>query len=132
MNTQDPLVLTAERGRIVLRMTCVAMGRDLLVGLGGGDRAHIGAVAVSQSRPSLQAGGGVSASTSVIALPGHKEDDLARGLAARFAASLDAVVTVACGIHLDAAREGELKEVLELADGLATRALALLRAPATD
>jgi len=99
------------------------------VSLCGGDRAHIGAVAVAQARPSLRPGGGPSASTSVITLPGHKEDDLARTLAARFASRLGGVVSVACGIHLDAIREDELKAVLELADELAGAALDRLTAP---
>jgi hypothetical protein len=126
--TQDPMVLTAGRGRLALRMTCVPMGRDLSVTLCGG-RAHIGAVAVSQARPSLEPDGGTSATTSVIALPGHKEDELARAIAARFAARLDAVVTVACGIHLDGIRPEELKDVQDLAEQLSAEALGRLTAP---
>ena len=124
-----PIILTRERGRVALRMTCVALGRDLSVTLGGGDRAHIGAVAVSQARPSLQDGGGTSATTSVIALCGHKEDQLARSIAARMAASLDAVVCVACGIHLDQALASELQDVLDLAGELTGEAIARLTAP---
>ncbi len=124
-----PLVLTLERGRVSLCMTCVPMGRDLAVTLCGGDRAHIGAVAVSQSRPSLEPGGATSATTSVIALLGHKEDDLARTLAARFSARLDAVVTVACGIHMDAIRPGEFKDILEMSEALAAEALERITAP---
>ena len=122
-----PLILTRERGRVALRLVCVSMGRDLAVALDGGDRAHIGAVAVSQARPSHAPDGGLSATTSVITLPGHKEDDLARSLAARFAAGLDATVCVACGVHLDAIRADELKDVQELAEELAGEALARLR-----
>jgi len=129
MTTQDPMVFTARRGRIALRMTCVAMGRDLAVTLCGGDQAHIGAVALSQARPSLAAGGGTSASTSVLTLAGHKEDDLARSLAARLAARLDAAVTVACGIHLDHIRGSELQDVLDLAEELTAQALARITAP---
>jgi len=135
MPAQDPMVLTAERGRVALRMVCVPMGRDLAVTLCGGDRAHIGAVAVAQARASHRtdnaAGGVASASTSVITLPGHKEDDLARTLAARFAARLDAVVSVSCGIHLDALGQDELKDILDLAEELAGQALARLTAPWT-
>lgn len=124
-----PLVLARARGRVALRLTCVAMGRDLAVTLAGGDRPHIGAVAVSQPRPSLREGGPRSASTSVITLPAHKEDDLARAVAARFAAALDAVVTVACGIHMDDIRPEEFRDVQELSEELAEEALARLRKP---
>jgi gallate decarboxylase subunit D len=122
-----PLTLTRERGRVALRLVCVPMGRDLAVTLDGGDRSHIGAVAVSQPRPSHGEGGGLSATTSVITLPGHKEDDLARAMASRLAAGLDAVVCAACGIHLDRIRPDELKDVLELAEDLTSEALDRLR-----
>ena len=128
MTGKEPMILTAQRGRVALRMTCVPMGRDLAVTLCGGD-AHIGAVAVSQPRPSHEVGGAVSATTSVIALLGHKEDDLARTLAGRFAARLDAVVSVACGIHLDAIRAVELKDVLEMAEELTGEAISRITAP---
>jgi hypothetical protein len=105
-------------------MTCVAMGRDLAVTLAGGERPHIGAVAVSQGRPSLADGGRTSATTSVIALAGHKEDELARTLAARFASELDAVVSCACGIHLDHILPAELREIQAMAGELASEALA--------
>ena len=129
MTPAEPLTLTRARGRVALRMTCVPMGRDLAVTLCGGDRAHIGAVAVSQARPSLEPGGATSATTSVLALLGHKEDDLARGLAARFAARLDAVVTVACGIHMDAIRKGEFQDILEMSEEMAAEALGRITAP---
>jgi hypothetical protein len=125
-DTLDPLILTRARGRIALRLVCVPMGRDLAVTLDGGDRAHIGAVAVSQARPSHAPGGGTSATTSVIALLGHKEDDLARSVASRLASELDATVCVACGIHLEGARPEELTEVLALAEEMAGEALARL------
>jgi hypothetical protein len=123
----EPLTLTRERGRAALRLTCVPMGRDLAVALAGGDRPHIGAVAVSQPRPSHLEDGGTSATTSVITLPGHKEDDLARTLAARLASELDVTVCVACGIHLDRIRPEELRDVLELAADLADELLNQLR-----
>jgi hypothetical protein len=129
MTFQAPMTLTAGRGRIVLTMVCVPMGRDLSVTLCGGDQAHIGAVAVSQPRPSREPGGGISATTSVIALPGHKEDDLARTLAARFASRLDAAVTLSCGIHLDQLRAGELQDILDLAEALTAQALDRIMAP---
>ena len=117
-NNQPPLILTRERGRVALRLTAIVIGKDLAVALDGGDRPHIGAVAVSQPRPSLEDPAQVSASTSVITLAGHKEDLLARSLAAHMAAQLDSVVTVACGIHLDRITGAELRDVQELAEAL--------------
>jgi len=111
----EPLTLTASQGRVTLRMTCVAMGRDLAVTLSGGDRAHLGAVALAQPRPD-----GAGATTSVLAVLGHREDELARSLAAELAARHRALVTVACGIHVDAITPEELAAVLALAAELST------------
>ena len=121
----QPLVLTRRQGRIALRMVCVAMGRDFSVTLDGG-QAHIGAVAVAQPRPSHREAGGVSATASVIALLGHKEDDLARSVANRLAAALEATVSVACGIHLEQPGPDELRQVLALAEALTGDLLARL------
>jgi hypothetical protein len=96
----------------------VPMGRDLAVTLAGGDVAHIGAVAVAQPRPSLDDAGKTSATTSVIAILGHKEDMLARSLAARIAAEIDGVVTLACGIHYDALAADDIAGVVAAAERL--------------
>lgn len=125
----EPLSLTASRGRVVLRLTCVALGRDLSVTLCGGDQAHIGAVALAQPRPSLEAEGRVSATTSVLALLGHKEDELARNLATELAAKLDTVVCVACGIHLEGISREELALVGDLVRELSGALLARLSVP---
>ena len=124
----EPIVLTRSRGALALRLTCVALGGDLSVTLSGGDRGHIGAVALSQPRPSHREGGGVSATTSVLALLGHKEDDLARALGTELASRLDSVVCVACGIHVEGLGAEGLAAILELAgelkEALAQRILA--------
>jgi hypothetical protein len=106
--------LSRERGRVNLRLCCLRMGADLCVTLAGGDREHIGAVALSQPGPQ----GHPAVATSVLALPGHREEDLARRIAAQVSAQTGAVVCVACGIHLEAIRPEELAQVLELSEAL--------------
>jgi hypothetical protein len=120
--------LEAQRGRISLQLVATRMGRDLCVALSGGDRAHIGAVALSQARPSLQGDGSVSATTSVLALTGHKEDELARALAARLAVAIEATVCVSCGIHVDGIRGEEVQAVVALAEELTLELMDRLKA----
>ena len=107
-----------------LRLRCVRMGGDLCLTLCGGEREHIGAVAVAQPRPSLADPARTSATASVIALPGHHEDQLARELALKAAASLEVVVCVACGIHLQHPTPAMLDEALAAARGLVDAFLA--------
>jgi gallate decarboxylase subunit D len=97
--------------RIRVEVTTHWVGKDLVVTIGGGTHPHVGAVAMAQPRPSLKGDGTVSATASVIALLGHKEDELARWAALHLAARLNATVVVSAGLHVD---DATLDEVLRL------------------
>ena len=101
-----------------LRLCCVRMGEDICLVLSGGETEHIGAVAVAQPRPSLADPARTSATASVIALPGHKEDMLARELALKVAGALNVAACVVCGIHLRNPSPGVLDEVVAASRGL--------------
>jgi hypothetical protein len=77
------------------------IGPDILVAIWGGEKPHIGAVAMAQPRPSLKDPEVTSATASVFAYVGHKEDELAKAAAEILAATLKTNVVVAAGIHWD-------------------------------
>jgi hypothetical protein len=77
------------------------IGPDVLVAIWGGEKPHIGAVAMSQPRPSLKDPTVTSATASVFAYVGHKEDELAKAAAEILAATLKTNVVVTAGIHWD-------------------------------
>jgi hypothetical protein len=79
----------------------VRIGDDVLVFLWGGERPHIGAVAAAQARPSLSGDGTTSATASVLAYPGHKEDQVVKMVAEALSARLKANVVVTAGLHWD-------------------------------
>lgn len=85
------------------------VGPDYLVALWGGQRPHIGAVAVA--RP----GGGrsVRLTVSVIRLPGHKEGDIAREIARKLSAGLNATVVVTAGMHWSHITKAGISKVVE-------------------
>jgi hypothetical protein len=93
--------LATTTGAFDIQAAVRVIGGDLLVAIWGGERPHIGAVAVAQPRPSLRDPGRTSASTSVFCFLGHKEDALAREAAERIAARLKAPAVVTAGIHWD-------------------------------
>lgn len=72
----------------LLEAVAVRCGDDLTVVIGGGEKQHIGAVAVGIPRPSLKDKNIVSSSASVLCLTGHKEDLLARKAALELASLL--------------------------------------------
>lgn len=87
---------------------CLFLGQDLCMAFGGGTRPHIGATALASPRPSLEGKGKSSASASVLCVPGHKEDLLARALALEAAARLGCRVSVSVGLHIDNAGKEDI------------------------
>ena len=75
------------------------MGEDLVVAVGGGQRPHVGSVVLAQPLPSKAPGREWSASCSVLTIPPHKEEPLARGIAVKLAETLGRVTVVTAGVH---------------------------------
>ena len=88
------------------------IGQDLLVAIWGGERHHIGAVAVAQSRPSLRDHRLRSATASVFTYPGHKDDIIAKEAAEMISSALDTNVIVTAGVHWDDIDEEGIKSVM--------------------
>jgi hypothetical protein len=93
--------LQTEEDAYNLSASVRLIGEDVLVAIWGGEKPHIGAVAVAQPRPSLRDPAVTSSSASVICLVGHKEDELAKAAAEILAAALETQVVVTAGIHWD-------------------------------
>ncbi len=89
------------------------MGKDLVVGICGGEKPHIGALAVSEPRPSRNKPGVTSSTSSVITLYGHKDDIVARETADNLARETNRIVTVTAGIHVENATKKEIETLLE-------------------
>ena len=104
--------VTTDRGEYDIEAHVRSIGEDLLVAIWGGERPHIGAVAVAQPRPSLKNPAVTSATASVFCYVGHKEDDLAKEAAERLAASFNARVVVTAGIHWDHLSEEDIGKVV--------------------
>lgn len=93
--------------------TAFVSHEGLAVNLVGGDVGHIGAVAISIPRPSLASPRRRSATTSVFALLGHKEDELARPVAAGLAQALGRTTVVVAGVHIRRAKPADVTRVVE-------------------
>ena len=77
------------------------IGEDLVVAVGGGERPHVGSVVLAQPVASRSPGKTWSASCSVLTIPPHKEEPLARGIATKLAEALGRVTVVTAGVHDD-------------------------------
>lgn len=101
-----------------LELSAEQLGANLVICVSGGDAPHIGSVVLSTPRPSLT-GKGTSATSSVLNLPGHKDEAVARQVAEIVAAKLDTAVCCVCGIHVDDVTPEALASCATLGEELA-------------
>ena len=104
------------RGRCRLWGTAVVTARGVSVTLVGGERPHVGAVAIGIPRPSLARGGRQSATTSVVTVTGHKDDELARPLAHELARRLGQTAVVVAGVHIERPRARDFERIFRNAE----------------
>ena len=86
---------------------------DVIVVVTGG-RDHIGAVSLAVPRPSLLDHERLSATSSVLTMLGHKEDELVKYVSEKVAAAIGRNVVVIAGVHYDDLSLADLAAIREL------------------
>ena len=92
-----------------VKLVAIKSGEDLTIIISGGEKPHIGTIAVSIPRPSLKDSNKVSASTSVFTLIGHKEDDLSKQIAENITKITKKVTVVIVGLHIEKATSKDIE-----------------------
>lgn len=116
----EPVVVGT--GRLAVRLTPVAQGRDLVVLITGGE-AHVGAVAVEAAAGPLG-----PAARNLYVVPGHREGHLAADCARELAAAVPGSCLVVAGIHQDDATRQEIDGIVaNVREGTRRLAAALRR-----
>ena len=110
--------VSIEDGKYSVSACIVRCGKDVSLTVGGGEVPHLGASALAVPRPSLNDPEVCSASTSVLCVTGHKEDEFARVAAQKIASRLNCVVNVTAGIHIEQAQPEELVRLGKNLDAL--------------
>ena len=92
------------------------VGNDLSICISGGDKPHIGAVALGipislPHDPSVH-----TSSVSLMTVPGHKEDEFALRVSRKLAKQLNKVVVTSCGIHIQGIKKDEILQLSLLLD----------------
>jgi hypothetical protein len=99
-------------GRFKLYGIVILCGNDICICICGGDKHHIGAVALASPRKSLKSNN-ISSSTSVLCSLGHKEDDLVRTLSLDISRMFNCQSSVSAGIHIENASIEEINMLYE-------------------
>jgi hypothetical protein len=105
--------VSEKKGSYEVSAHTMLIGSDVLVVLTGG-RAHIGAVAVAQPRPSIKDEKKISSTSSVFTYVGHKEDVVAKAMSEELSRELSRKVVVAAGIHWDGLKKKDIELVVEI------------------
>ena len=117
----DMLEYTQGEGRYQVRLRALATGGNgLVVFITGGERPHLGGTALAALPP--QGCGDLShCDTWDITLPGHKDKELARGIARKICLATGEPVSVNVGIHTDNASGEDIGYFSRQAEELADR-----------
>jgi hypothetical protein len=114
-----------HRFHIVAKLLFV--GEDLVVSIWGGNKPHVGAVAMAVPRPSLRNPDITSSTSSVLTRVGHKEDDIVKRVSERLSAELGRHVVVTAGIHWDAILDDEIDIIRSACDELTDKLIDKVR-----
>jgi hypothetical protein len=116
-DTVSVRVVDADSGR-ALTAWVREVGDDVVVAVGGGDRPHVGCVVLAVPTPGRGATG-FAASCSVLTIPPHKEEPVARAVAECVCRRLGRVTVVTAGVHEDEIDRDGIMTYLRLGEELA-------------
>lgn len=123
MTEKSQIKISAGTGKHKVNLIITLAGQDLVAALSGGERPHVGAVAVAIPRPSLNDHGKWSSTSSVITLTAHKDDEVARMAAEALARKHNKVVVVSAGLHIDNASQADVKKLVLNAKAVVEKAI---------
>ncbi len=107
-------------GRSLTASVCLA-GVDIVITVGGGARPHIGTVVLAQPHPSSPVPTErFSVSSSVLTIPPHKEEAIARPIAEAVCRTTGRVTVVTAGVHDDDLDRSGIESYLRLTQQMAT------------
>ncbi|MFH0787526.1 MAG: hypothetical protein V2B13_07905 [Pseudomonadota bacterium] len=112
------LSVSVREGRFLLQASVLVIGPDLLVSIWGGTHPHIGAVALALPRPSLKDKKKTSATSSVLTVLGHKEDQTVKVVSETLSSVFKKNVVATAGIHWDNLRSEEITSIVKLTEKL--------------
>lgn len=105
--------INVGEGKYEISAKAIITCNGLLVTLFGGERSHIGAVAIAIPRPSLRNPTERSVTSSIFTLVGHKDDEIAKPAAESISRELNQVTVVVAGVHVENASSDEIRLLVE-------------------
>lgn len=108
----ETVKLSTGKGKYKVHLIGIPTEYGLIITILGGEKPHVGAVAVGVPRPSLKDPSKLSATSSVFTLSSHKDDEIAKPMAEKIAKKLNQTTVVVAGVHVEKASKLEIRELL--------------------
>ncbi len=109
---QEEIKVSYGEGRYRIQISSVITAEGISMTITGGEKPHVGGVAVSVPRGSL-AGDKTSCDTWICPVPGHKDTEVAAPIAEMVSIRTGQTTVVVAGIHIDRAAEREIGTLLK-------------------
>lgn len=119
INQNDIRIYEKELSFSTIKMYVLKLGDDYNITISGGDKPHIGSSVLAIPRPSLTGDESISATSSVMNMVGHKDEQICRYLAEKVCINKNAVVLCSGGFHIDNISKDGIDEVLQAVKELA-------------
>ena len=113
MQNIETIYSDSKNGYTLQGTVIILDNEDVIVVVGGG-RDHIGAIGLAVPRPSLQDASCISATSSILTMLGHKDDEPAKYVSEKLAAATERNIVVIAGVHYDGLAFKDLKILREL------------------
>lgn len=122
-NLEGLLQLSEGLGKWKVGLILVRTKNGLIAVLLGGEKTHVGAVAVSIPSLATNHREKEIITTSVFTLPGHMDDKVAVPSAEKIARASAQPVVLVCGIHIDQATKMDIDRLLLNCERIVERAV---------
>jgi hypothetical protein len=106
-------------------LTCTDNG--FVLQLFGGTHEHVGSVSVSVAAATSRDSGRKRATSSIINLPPHKDELVARPVAERLALLFDTPVVCIAGLHIDNATQEEIDTMVKNSEVVAEKLIVYIK-----
>ena len=128
MHSIETIISENSKG-YTLQGTVITLDNDDIVVIIGGGHDHIGALSLSVPRPSLDDADSISATSSVLTMPSHKDDEPAKYVGDKIAAATNRNVAVIAGIHYDNLAFADLETLRRLWISLTGKIITFINQP---
>lgn len=119
INNSDIKVYEKELSFSTIKIYVLKLGNDYNITISGGDNPHIGTSVLAIPRTSLTGDESISATSSVMNMVGHKDEQICRYIAEKVCINKNAVVLCSGGFHVDNISKDGIDEVLQAVKELA-------------